>query len=198
MAAKVWQVAVHQDWSGKPMVNVVYVRDGSGVDDQDQIGGFVMDAWCATDCFADIVQTVDIDYSHVVVRNITDNLSGVEIPWAGSLSSGSVNTETVPPSIAICYTLKTGVAGRSRRGRLFIGGVTHGLYASGQTSWSLGGSPGSTIKNAGQVFRDELDNSGLSLVVWSRVLSEATIVTDVTMDSGLASQRPRAHRFALP
>jgi hypothetical protein len=179
-------------------MNVIHVQDVSGLLEARDVADAVEAAWNVTDGFSDVVQTIDISYVGTRLRNITANGDTIEEPWNAGTAGGTVNTETAPPSVALCYTLLTGAGGRSNRGRIFIGGVQHGLYASEQVQWALGGSPGTTIVGACDRFADELTSNGVNLHVYSRKNNTSRIVTSTRCNPGLASQRHRANRYATP
>ena len=198
MAAKIWSVALRQGWGDTEMITALHVQNSSGTAPAQDIADAVAGAWCISNSFADVVQTTDISYLGFRMRNITDNLATVEADWNGSFATGQISSETIPPSVAMCYTIKTTLAGRSHRGRIYLGGLRHQVYASGQTSFDLSGSAGVLASGAGEAFRSECDNSGNQLVVYSRHLASATVAFSVLPHPGLASQRKRANRFAAP
>ena len=198
MTAHIWEVGVVQHWDGQDMVNVIHVLDGSGVQDADTIAGVVSDAWVATNSIADVVQTTDISYKQLNCRDITANAAGVEIDWPNGTTTGQINEETTPPSVAVCFTVKSTQAGRSKRGRMYISGVRHSLYSSLKTRWDLGGSAGIEVSGAGEAFRSALDSGGCPLQIYSRLHSSYVAAFTVLPHSGLASQRRRANRYATP
>jgi hypothetical protein len=199
VADVIWQDAVRQTWAGKEFVNVITIIDTTGVAAFDTIAANVEDAWTASNSFADVVQTDSIHYTGHRLRDITNNGATIEYDWQSSTDTGSASTETMPPSVALCYTVKTNTAGRSYRGRMFIGGVRHNLYNSSQTAFDLAGSAGVLASGAGEAFRASLDSANTPLGVYSRKLNIATpCFVCLTQGGGLASQRHRANRYAQP
>jgi hypothetical protein len=81
--------------------------------------------------------------------------------------NGSSGTELLPPQSAMVTTIRTGVPGRTRRGRVYVGGFTEPTQAGGQ--WLAGILPG--IVTAWQGFFTEYavatPVSGFRLGVWS-------------------------------
>jgi hypothetical protein len=198
VVAHLWECQIIQGWNGQKMQNVLHAQDESGLLNEGDVADAFEAAWVAAGSIADVVQTTDISYLATVVRNITLNTDGLERAWQNSTDTGASGVETVPPLVALCYTFKTGFAGRSNRGRAFIGGVVHSLYASQQTRWNLTGSPGTDIAVAFDVFGTELTSRGLNHHVYSRKNGTSKLVTDYVCREGLASQAPRARRYALP
>jgi len=94
--------------------------------------------------------------------------------------------------------VKTVLAGRSKRGRMYVGGVLHELYSSQKTRWDLAGSAGILVSGAGEALRAALDGNGVPLQVYSRKLGTYQAAFSVLPHAGLASQRRRANRYATP
>jgi len=198
MAAHLWELALRQKRASVEFVNVLHVLDGSGTQAVDDICANAEDAWVTTNSFADVVQTDSIQYVGWRARDITAGTTTVELDWQNATDTGSASTETMPPSVAMCYTVRTTLGGKSHRGRIYLGGIRHNLYNSTQTAFDLGGSAGILASGAGEAFRAALDGNGIPLHVYSRKLSSYQVAFTVLPHAGLASQRKRANRYAAP
>lgn len=85
---QIYEVAVRQEHDGKPLVNVIHVRDTNPPNTEDDIAGFVADAWTATNSLADC-QVQDLLYTDLVVRNLGAGTAGVVVAWPASQTAGS-------------------------------------------------------------------------------------------------------------
>ena len=198
MAATLWELGLVQTRAGKEFVNVIHCVDETGSMDPSDVEAALGDAWVADNSFADVVQVDAVHYTATRLRDITNGLATIEIPWSNAITTGAASTEGWPPSVAMCYTVKTLLAGRSHRGRMYIGGGLHSAYNSTQTAFDLTGSAGVLCSGAGEAFRSALDAGGLNLHVYSRKLGTSQLAFSVLPHAGLASQRKRANRYALP
>lgn len=80
----------------------------------------LMDAWKA-----DILpkQSIDLAYQGIHAKDLTTSMGvEVDIPWTGT-STGTIGNPAEPGNVALAVGLKTGLAGRSARGRIFFAGL---------------------------------------------------------------------------
>jgi hypothetical protein len=96
------------------------------------------------------------------------------------------------PQVAYIAKLITGLRGRSKRGRVFVGPMSEAIANDGQLT------PGAALSDlqAGwEAFEAGLVVDGLELVVASYKLSSAQSVTAVSVEQVLATQRRRQSRL---
>ena len=116
---------IFQTAGGNEAANVFHFRKSAGgtisAGDLETVAGFLVGeylaSWQVTASNAWSVQRVELramDVADGPVLTSTDDL-----PLAGSRTSPAL-----PDNVAACVTLYTGLAGRSRRGRIFHGGLT--------------------------------------------------------------------------
>lgn len=156
----------------------------------------VSTAWVADGSFAQVVQTTDVDYLGVNVRDIDGEHDGVDVAWSNAINSGQVAEETVPISLSMLYSLRTEHAGKVGKGRIYIAGVRHSLYAAEQLKWNLSGSSGLEVAPAGAVFAAAVADAGVTttLAVFSRKNDAVYPVTDVLPRTLFGEQRRRSGR----
>lgn len=99
------------------------------------------------------------------------------------------NSAHNPNQVAFCLTLRSGLSGRSRRGRMFLPATGAPMETDGQLSQSRLAS----LTNAWALgFSDWNAASTPKIVIVSQRLDAFTPVTTVTMDSRADVQRSRA------
>jgi len=200
-AIPAWLVTVNQSHNGKPMANVICVTrpSATGIDEL-AVASDVATAWCTTDSFIDC-QVQDWLYTNIAVRRLdvpTDTVI-VENGDSGMEDNGNVVGDPVDPGSCLGFSLRTGVAGKSNRGRIYLGGVGRGALDSFSTAWDFTTSPGSTFVNAADVFQGALEGGsfGFSWAVYSRLLQSTRHITSVVARSSILSQNPRARRYGV-
>lgn len=122
-AADVMEVAALGAYSGEEVVNVWHVRKTSGAvteDDLDNVAG-VIDAWYASD-IAPLVHTA-WSHTRTRVRDLTTQ-DGLVKEYAIN-TNGQRSGSPLPGSNTVCISLRSGLAGRSRRGRKYFSGSVH-------------------------------------------------------------------------
>lgn len=122
------------------------------------------------------------------VRGITDPLYIYES--ADLTEQGTAGGEGLPPQCSAVVTLRTGAAGRSRRGRSYLAPTSEGGTAGGVLDPAY-------IASVNAMFSDMLPLGGglefaqWALGVWSDVLAAGRIVLTVTPQPVMATQRRR-------
>jgi hypothetical protein len=138
------------------------------------------------------IQSGDVNYRDVTVQPLDGVSAGTVVPWpTGVDNTGGGAGAGAPPNVACIFTLRTGLAGPSGRGRIYLPGVRVALMVDENTRWSLSDAG---FAAAGQEFSDavnaELD-SGF-LVVASYEHSTAAAVNSVQLRGYIGTQRRRA------
>jgi hypothetical protein len=108
----------------------------------------------------------------------------------GHPHSGAVGLDNLPASVALVATLRTGLRGRSHRGRVYQNGWTEGANTPAGAPLAAGVT--ATLVQW-QNFLTALGGSGVSLVVASYKTLVATDVASVTVDTIWDTQRRRLH-----
>lgn len=134
-AANTMEVAAIGTCSGEPCVNVWHVRKPAGgivEDDLDNVAG-IIDAWYA----AEIAPIVHSTWTHTItrVRDLTTQ-DGLVKEYAIN-TNGALAGSPLPSQNTVCVSLRSGLAGRSRRGRkYFSGGRYEDLVGADVNLWS--------------------------------------------------------------
>lgn len=131
----------------------------------------------------------DTDLVGIDVRPLTASGSTTETLTVGT-ASGDVTGINVPHQCALVCTWRTGVGGRSNRGRSYVPGLPTSALAGGDSShWSAG------QVNAWQAdmeaFIAELDGNDLHLSVASYTNATARDVTEPLVRQSVFTQRRR-------
>ena len=198
LPSKTYQAAVIQTHNGKDMANVIsMIRSGPAVSEED-VAQSVADAWTSGSSFID-VQTEDIIYKEIRVRNLSDELAEVVVPWAdtGDSAAGNVAGDPVDPGSCLLFTLYSDFAGKSKRGRFYLGGAGRIALDSFSTAWDLSTSPGPVYASSMDTFMGDLASAsvGFQLAVHSRKLNDAFVVARTVARTSICSQNQRARRY---
>lgn len=136
------------------------------------------------DELSNVVALANVGMRNIAIANQPEFLDAA-VP-AGGVAAVAL----LPPQVSLCVTLRTALAGRSFRGRVFLPGFT-------EDSNDTGGSASADARTAGVAFitavQDALDGSGLNLAVLSRTVPTATDVSAILVrDAVWDTQRRRA------
>lgn len=161
----IWRFAFEGVLLGQSYVNVFHIKflsvgatpaGATGIIDTDLYSLYV-----AARC------TNDFHFSGIHGRQLA-----VPAPtYDGAYSlAGGVSTDNLPPQSALVATLRTGYAGRTKRGRLYLGGFSEALQVDGQ--WDA------SFVAAMQTYFDDMvaalglggSNTDYQWGVWSRKL----------------------------
>lgn len=199
LVAPTYLVAMVQKHNDQELANVICVRSDTPII-EGLVAVYVGQAWTATDSFVDC-QVQDLIYDRLEVRRIDTAGETVVVPTGDITmpSTGSVVGDPVDPGSCLGFTLRTGIGGRSYRGRLYLGCVGRGGLDGFSTQWDLVSSPGSTYAGAADTFKSELVGSAtpLAWAVYSRKLDVANNVTSTVCRTSVLSQNPRARRYGV-
>jgi hypothetical protein len=125
-------------------------------------------------------------YSYSAATGAADFVG--EVPIAGGV--GTSVGASLPLQLALVVTLRTGQAGRRKRGRMYLPVTAQALTAHQMTQAQI-----NAVTSALQDFIQNVDNGAAisgNVCVMSQVLGEKTAVTEITADSRLDVQRRRA------
>lgn len=134
-ATNVLEVAALGTYSGEEVVNVWHVEKPAGSiqeDDLDNVAG-IFDLWYSTD-FAPLVHT-SWTHNRTRVRDLSAQ-DGLVKEYAVN-TVGQRSGSPLPGSNTVCISLRSGLAGRSRRGRKYFSGSVHAdLVGADVNLWS--------------------------------------------------------------
>lgn len=192
-----YRVTVQQAVDGKAMANVIFVME-TGVDnDELNVGRAVQTAWSGSTSIA-AVQSTAWQYTGTSTQCWGTLNEAVTDTWQPTQKNGRQAGTMAPPNVAFVHTLRTGLAGRANRGRIYIGGVIQGNMTTNNESWNLSGTHMSDCVNN---FMSSLlaGTPSVALYVFSRSqgIALASLSTSRAR-AGLGTQRKRSRRFATP
>jgi hypothetical protein len=141
----------------------------------------------------------DVLYDRLDIRRLDTGGETVTIAWTdtGQDTTGAVVGDPIDPGSCLGFTLRTGLGGKSNRGRLYLGGVGRLGLDAYSTAWDLTTSPGSTFAGAGQEFLDQLASNSLLWSVFSRKLDQPRAITSIQPRTSILSQNQRARRYGV-
>lgn len=124
-----------------------------------------------------------------------EDLTGVNATQQRTINEqGAAGAPPVSPQVALVHTLRTAAAGRSFRGRFYLGGIAASFLGTGNASWTSGGTP-TAQQVADAVFAGftVMGGSGGIWSVNSRKLEVLTPIQQVVARTQyLGTQRRRA------
>jgi hypothetical protein len=189
------QVNVHATYLGVPIENVYHVRSNDSPTppgDLTAIAGLWAEAWVdlIVPYLNDSYTTKEID-----VVDLSVEAGGVATDTTASGTVGGVSGDPEPGNVCFCVSLRTGLAGRSFRGRTYLSGQ----IASEVTLSRLSGARISQYVTGLQTLIDNMAAAFFPLVVLSRrhngvVRAEGIgtqILTAVSVDDLVDTQRRR-------
>lgn len=166
-------------------VNVIHVA--SDTHDKEAIPGVIDTHWTRS-----MIDTVSA--SAKVVRMSVLPLDGTSgafetdvstnIKWQGNGGSDWV------PALATIIKLRTGLRGRSHRGRIFLPYTGETVQGNG----TLSDATVTSMTTAWETFRTSMSADDCALVVASYVLAEATQLTSCSCEKSCGTQRRRQDR----
>jgi hypothetical protein len=195
-ASSVVQITAEQQYGSQPLANVFCVQfttPPSAVGMGDTLD--LVSAWFST-TYAPLCHT-GWSLTGLRARDLSTQ-DGIVVETAPSGVVGQLSGTPLPSSIAMCLSLRSALAGRSRRGRIYLSGLT--AVHLENTNQNLFSSAAITARiNAVETLRSDLDTGGTDWVIVSRfslgVERVTALVTPVTSiistDPTVDSQRGR-------
>jgi len=171
---EIYQVTFQQLWRGQVMENVIHFRAKTNV---------ITEAQIKADCqlwlnFFCNLQSTEVAYPAVLIKRMTpipfDNITYTPV---GGAVGGVQATAAVNSTLAIVITKRTGVAGKTHRGRMYVGGypaswgVDRVTVAPGPTT--LGTFAGNVLA----AFQEEGTSAALVAGIYSREIGGTTPFT---------------------
>jgi hypothetical protein len=191
-----YRVVSTHSFTGETMVNVSHVRkDAGGTTEMNAVVNHFHDFWVGTagsspKGISDQLQLKCV-LTSISIQDISTLPFGVPTVHGYSVAGSNGGVE-LPLNTALVISLRTATAGRSYRGRFYLGGLT----SSWNTTDGAYPRPDSTrTSNTGIAFHDlclALIADGTPLVVASRELATSQEVTGIRIDNVFDTQRRRA------
>lgn len=193
------RVCVNQTLHGQNICNVLHFFKAGGYSEADltALANAVITAW--NDNMAPAMST-DIQFTSVTARDMSAvDAEAVEVPFP-ALSGGDIVNVASPGNVAIVVSWKTGFAGRSRRGRTYLSGVSE----DGITGNEINADRLASIRGLVTDFIADMTAAGFQLAIASyfsgvdgngdpipRATALVTPVLTAIVDKWLDSQRRR-------
>lgn len=115
----------------------------------------------------------------------TQQFAETNARWSGG------STDAIIPAAAQVISLRTGLRGRSNRGRIYLPFMVESNFSAG----SVSGASNATIQTAWNTFVTGMNTGGAPLVVASYLNANAHDVTQVIVEFIVGTQRRRQSRL---
>lgn len=163
---EIYQVVYQGLIGGSTCENVVHYR---------ALTPLVTDAAIATAAerfwfFAQVMQSSDYVYSQMVIKRMTPIQLDASIVFPVTVAHGAVGSAGVNNQVAMVFTLRTGTAGKSHRGRIYLGGIPAAYTGADGNTISGTGIGASTAMATGLLaeFGPSGTSTALRLGIYSR------------------------------
>src|SRR6266566_3805034 len=191
--ANTWRVTVKYHAGLTHFENVMHVTADDGSTEQDVADDFGA-AWMDSTSLADVMSNLVVG-DHMSVQHYDGVSAPVDVVvggFTGVAMGGS--SSPVPAAVAGCITLNSGMAGRSNRGRIYLGGLSDVYVDSTGAQWASGAFP--TLELAATSFKDLLVGGGVTsgLDVYSALHNTKAPVINVIFRRYMGTQRRRAEQ----
>lgn len=173
--ATLYRVAMTGSVVGEPWANVVYIEWPEK--NAQAVCEAVRDHWVATVAGYMIPATLYQLITATEVGHLLLDPDYYSLPITTVGSRGGVANHS-DPQLAVCFTLRTGLAGRKRRGRIFLAGLTDDWVTDGKYSGTYLNDLASALAAA---WTGSSPTAGGKLVVFSRKIFSG--LTDIILDS---------------
>lgn len=192
-AADVAKVEMRYTWDGQYVENVFHFEKTGGYDETslDQLAQDVVEAYLAE---LNPLQANTLTLREVYVRDMSTEF-GLESTYA-TAHAGQAESPPLPNNVSLAVSFRTGLSGRSNRGRMFYLGLTEGQVVNNAVQTS----PLAAIVTAVTDFIDYVQTeSGVQFVIVSycsnntwRTNAQVTPVTTIlVVDPTIDSMRRR-------
>lgn len=172
--AKLFRVTTEYRAAGQNMQNVLYVE--SELTAQQVCNDFHIH-------WAQVLAPIQVNSTQwqmikaIEVAHLVLDPEYYELPISDIGAGGNFHTD---PQLAVCVNLHTGLSGRKRRGRFFIGGVADELVEDGKLTVAGGGYVQTVLNNLTAHYIGV--GAGVPLQVFSRKIFDS-ILNDIIFDS---------------
>lgn len=116
-------IVVRQSLDGQQIENTLYVNHGETAWLTDDLATLAttIETW-----FLDNILThlaTELTYRETVATDLTVEGGAQAVSATGAGSAGGASGGSAPGNVALCLSIRTGLSGRSNRGRNYVGGV---------------------------------------------------------------------------
>lgn len=125
------EAVIQGSMGGKAVYNILNFQKPGGYDETDILAlATLVDLWWGTD----LVPLLNVGYAYVqtLARGL-ENLNDYEATVSDTAGSGTVTGGPAGNNAALCLTHRSGLTGRSARGRTYIGGIPASVMLSATT-----------------------------------------------------------------
>lgn len=186
-----FRVGVVQQVTGvaENLVNVIHVHTGGGLSETD-VAEAVEAAWGDN---ISAIQSSNLNYIETDVLELNGTSGTLQHTWTGATTTGTHGANEME-GLQVCaiWTLRTGLAGRSHRGRMFISGLQRSQVDQ-NTGHQLDGGSRTAMQTAADGFVADLAATSTDLVVASYALASESLVTSILVRPYLGTQRRRVN-----
>ena len=191
--ANTWKVNTQYKVGPIQMENTFHVEAPTLADPAD-VANDVAQAWTASASLLDVLSDQWLG-GLISVQPYDGSSSPIEIS-APSFdgAEGNINTEPVPAQVCAIATKKTLVAGRSQRGRFYLGGCSQGLAASDGSRWGDG--TFTSFSGSFVAFLANLQGSSTvtNMLVYSYTHNTSAVVNQLVLRKYFGTQRRRSEQ----
>lgn len=121
-----------QDFRGQLCENVLWFKRDDGVITASNLTSLVNGLGSAWGAGPASLLSSDVTFKYVIGRDMTIS-TGFEAVFDSVDIPGTAG-DAMPNNVALCFSLRTGLAGRANRGRIFIGGIPRSAVVENSVS----------------------------------------------------------------
>ena len=167
-SGEIYQVTYQGLFGGSTCENVLHFRALTGLITDSAIATAAERFWT----IVSPIQGNDYLYQTMIIKRMTPIALDERRVIPSTTSAGSALGGSINNTLAIILTLRTGTAGKSHRGRIYLGGVPAGMVGSNQNLLNTGGAvaTASVATNLVAEFGPSGTNTALALGIYSRVI----------------------------
>jgi len=167
-SGEIYEVTYQQLLHGSTRENVLHYRALTPLITDAAIIAAVERFWF----FSQVVQSINVTYSQMIVKRMTPIPLDEHIAFPTTVTVGQRSTQSMNNTVAGVYTIRTGTAGKSHRGRFYLPGVPLDFSDDGGNTYNATGSALVTAfaNNLLSEFGPSGTNTAVALGVYSRVI----------------------------
>lgn len=167
-SGEIYQVTYVGFLAGQNCENVIHYRALTGLITDAAIKTAAERFWFLSQS----LQSVDYLYDHMVVKRMTPIPLDESIVTPSTVGGGSDGSHSISSTVAAVFTLRTGVAGKSHRGRIYFAGLSVTRVDAQLNRFNTaGGIIAATVAaNLLSEFGPSGTNTALAMGIYSRVI----------------------------
>jgi len=167
-SGEIYQVTYQGLFGGSTCENVIHFRAITGLITDSAIATAAERFWF----LVSPIQGNDYLYQTMIIKRMTPIALDERRVIPTTVSSGSALGGSVNNTLSIIFTLRTGTAGKSHRGRIYFGGVPVGFLGTDQNLLNTSGAVATAAVAANLVseFGPSGTNTALAMGIYSRVI----------------------------